>query len=89
MLKTWRNRLKIKNNDRFLTNTRGITLLHSIFDVLTINGNQLKPEMFTKKELSLFDFKPIPLCLQQWLPIITETSKIQRRMVIPQVIDEN
>ena len=26
---------------------------------------------------------------QQWLPIITETSKIQCRMVIPQVIDEN
>ena len=30
---------KIKNNDRFLSNTRGITLLHSIFDVLTINRN--------------------------------------------------
>ena len=39
MLKTWRNRLKIKNNDRFLSNTCGITLLHSIFGVLTINGN--------------------------------------------------
>ena len=26
-------------NDRFLSNTWGITLLHSIFDVLTINGN--------------------------------------------------
>ena len=38
MLKTWRNRLKIKNNYRFLSNTRG-TLLHSIFDGLTINGN--------------------------------------------------
>ena len=39
MLKTWTNRLKIKINDRLLSNTRGITLLHSIFDVLTINGN--------------------------------------------------
>ena len=39
MLKTLRNRLKIKNNDRFLSNTGGITLLHSMFDVLTINGN--------------------------------------------------
>ena len=29
----------MKNNDRFLSNTRGITLLDSIFDVLTINGN--------------------------------------------------
>ena len=38
MLKTWRNRLKIKNNNRFLSNTWGITLLLSIFDVLTING---------------------------------------------------
>ena len=27
------------NNDRFLSNTIGITLLDSIFDVLTINGN--------------------------------------------------
>ena len=39
MLKTWRNRVKIKNNDRFLSNTRRIPLLHSIFDILTINGN--------------------------------------------------
>ena len=29
----------MKNNDRFLSNTRGITLLDSMFDVLTINGN--------------------------------------------------
>ena len=29
----------MKNNDRFLSNTRGITLSDSIFDVLTINGN--------------------------------------------------
>ena len=26
---------------------------------------------------------------QQWLPIITESSKIQCRMVIPQVLNEN
>ena len=39
MLKTWRNRLKIKNNSRFVSNTKGIILLHSMFDVLTINGN--------------------------------------------------
>ena len=26
---------------------------------------------------------------QQWLPIISETSKIQCRMVISQVLDEN
>ena len=29
----------MENNDRFLSNTRGIALLDSIFDVLTINGN--------------------------------------------------
>ena len=29
------------------------------------------------------------LKLEQWLPIITETSNIQRRMDIPQVLDEN
>ena len=29
----------MKNNDRFLSNTREITLLDSMFDVLTINGN--------------------------------------------------
>ena len=45
--------------------------------------------LFTKKEFCLLDFKPIPPCLQQWLPIITETSKIQCRMIIPQVLDEN
>ena len=28
-------------------------------------------------------------CLQQWLPIITETSKIQCKMIIPQVLDAN
>ena len=26
---------------------------------------------------------------QQWLPIITETSKIQCTIVIPEVLDEN
>ena len=52
--------------------------------------------MESNKDISLvldsiviFYFKSIPPCLQQWLPIITETSKIQCRMVIPQVIDEN
>ena len=29
----------MKNNDRFLSNPREITLLDFIFDVLTINGN--------------------------------------------------
>ena len=42
-----------------------------------------------EKEFSLFEFKSIRPCLQQRLPIITETSKIQCRMVIPQVIDDN
>ena len=28
-----------KKNDRLLSNTKGITLLDSIFDVMTINGN--------------------------------------------------
>ena len=39
LLKTWRNQVKIKNSDWFSSNTWGITLLHSIFHVLTINGN--------------------------------------------------
>ena len=39
--------------------------------------------------MPIFDFNSIPPCLQQWLSIITETSKIQCRMVIPQVFDEN
>ena len=39
--------------------------------------------------MPIFDFNSIPLCLQQWLPIITETPKIQCRIVIPQVLDEN
>ena len=68
LLKTWRNRLKIKNNNRFLSNTRGIILLHSIFDVLIINGNLfwkrgridlLKLELFSIKNINVFDFKPI------------------------------
>ena len=36
--------------------------------------------------MAIFDFKSIPSCLQHWLPIITETSKIQCRMVIPRVL---
>ena len=39
--------------------------------------------------MAIFDFKLIPPCLQQWLPIITETSKIQCTIAIPQVLDEN
>ena len=39
--------------------------------------------------MTFFDFKSIPPCLQQWLPLIIETSKIQCGVVIPQVIDEN
>ena len=34
-------------------------------------------------------FLIISPCLQQWLPIIIETSRIQCGMVIPQVFDEN
>ena len=37
----------------------------------------------------IFDFNSIPPCLQQWLPIITETSKIKCRMVMLQVLEEN
>ena len=39
--------------------------------------------------MAIFDFNSIPPCLHQWLPIITETSKIQCRIVISQVLDEN
>ena len=39
--------------------------------------------------MPIFYFNSIPPYLQQWLPIITETSKIQCRMVITQVLDEN
>ena len=86
MRKTWRNRLKIKNNDRFLSNTRGITLLRSIFDVLTINGNiYWKRGRIDLKSKRLNSF----LVSLSWLLIIIETSKIQSRIVIPQVLDEN
>ena len=40
MLKTWRNRVKIKNRDWFSSITWGITILHWIFDVSIIIGNQ-------------------------------------------------
>ena len=39
--------------------------------------------------MPIFDFNSISPSLQQWLPIITETSNIQCSMVIPQVLDEN
>ena len=39
--------------------------------------------------MPIFDFNSIPPRLQQWLPIIIETSKIKCRMVIPKVLDEN
>ena len=42
-----------------------------------------------KRGVEPFEFKSIPPGLLQWLPIIIETSKIQCRMVIPQVLDEN
>ena len=41
----------MKNNDRFLSHTRGITLLHSIFDVLTINA------IFTKNRKNRIKIK--------------------------------
>ena len=39
--------------------------------------------------MAIFDFNSIPPCLQQWLPIIIETPKIQCRIVSSQVLDEN
>ena len=49
--------IKFKNNDLFLFNTRGITLFHSIFDVLTINGStenvEEKTKFFFGKQLKL------------------------------------
>ena len=39
------------------------------------------------QSIAMFDFNSIPPCLQQWLPTIAETSKIQCRMVIPQLLD--
>ena len=41
------------------------------------------------ESIAIFDFNSIPPCLQQRLPIKTETSKFQCRMVSPQVIEEN
>ena len=41
------------------------------------------------ESMPIFNFISIPPCFQQWLPIITETSKIQWRSVIPTVLDEN
>ena len=38
---------------------------------------------------AIFYFNSIPPCLQQWLPIIAQTSKIQCRMVIPWVLNGN
>ena len=49
--------------------------------------NKVIPLVLDK--IVIFEFKSIPSCLQQWLPIINETSKIQCRIVIPQVLDEN
>ena len=37
--------------------------------------------------MAIFDYRLIPPCPQQWLPIMVETLQIQYRMVIPQVLD--
>ena len=72
----------MKINDRFLSNTRGITLLHSVFDILTINGNfYWKRGRIDLKSKRLNSFLETA---QAW-----ETSKMQCRIVIPQVLDEN
>ena len=47
------------------------------------------PQVLDCESIAIFDFNSIPPRLQHRLPIITETSKIQCRMVIPQVLDEN
>ena len=41
------------------------------------------------ESMGILDFSSIAPCLQHWLPIIIETSKMQCRIVIPQVLDEN
>ena len=58
--------------------------MHSIFDVFTIHGNRYRKgrriRLKIEKTKLFFDKQ-----LKQWLSIITETSKIQCRIVIPQV----
>ena len=39
--------------------------------------------------MPFFYFKLISQCLQQWLPEIVESSKMQTRMVGPPVLDAN
>ena len=41
------------------------------------------------ESIAIFYFNSIPPCLQQWLPILAETSKSECIIVIPQVLDEN
>ena len=91
LLKIWRNRLKIKINDRFLSKTRGITLLHSMFDVLTINGNlywklgriDLKSKRLNSllvNNSSLMKFSNDPL---QFFNLIFMTSQFLRSPGLP------
>ena len=64
--------------------------------LLLSNGQNIKNARIINPQLSIrwesigiFYFKLIPPCLQQWLPMIIETSKMHCGMVISQVLDEH
>ena len=47
---------------------------------VTINDHNIKNDCSSgirRESIGIFDFKSIPSCLQQWLLMIIETSKMQ------------
>ena len=89
LLKTWRNQFKIKKTMLFF-------ILSRFLHVFPNNNRNIKNPMkncysscIRWEWMPTFDFNSIPPCLQQRLPIITETLKIQCRMVILWVLNEN
>ena len=42
-----------------------------------------------RESMAIFDFKLIPPCLQSWLPLILQTSKMNYEITVPPGLDRN
>ena len=83
-LKTWKNRHKIKKTKFFYGKQLKLDNNRNVKNSMWNCYSSIRWE-----SRAIFDFKSIPPRLLQWLPIITETSKIQFIMIIPWVLNEN
>ena len=60
-----------------------------IIETSKIQREMIIPQVWEWELMAIIDFKSIPPCVHRWLPMIIVTSKMQCRIAIPQVLDEN